>query len=270
MSIRLMTRVWDLDLNSELQHVLLFLADKADDDGLHCYPSVDYIAWALNKSERAIQYALSTLRDMGLIVPLEPIKGGRGVRTHYQIVLDAGTPKAPFVPPWKKGANPAPIGNGATDATERVQPVQQKGATGGTGFNNEPSVEPLVEPSESAPPPEAVVWEYFRLRIQPRARKRPSALTKIKARLKSYTVDELTKAIDTFAAHPWWMEHNGNQGAEWFFSDDAKIERWLNLTLPKIVNGGESPSGGGSNGTASATRGSDAPVRKPTGLEKYG
>jgi hypothetical protein len=72
---------------------------------------------------------------------------------------------------------------------------------------------------------ERVVFDYYKARVQPRARQFPRK--KIGARLKRFSADELRLGIDHFAAHPWWMSHNAQRGAEWFFESDARAEQFL-------------------------------------------
>ena len=71
------------------------------------------------------------------------------------------------------------------------------------------------------------VWEYYRAKIQPKARVCPDS--KIRCRLKRFSVEELKLAIDRFAANYWWRSHNARQGGEWFFRSDSQIDRFLLL-----------------------------------------
>jgi len=52
---------------------------------------------------------------------------------------------------------------------------------------------------------------------------------KIKARLKEYSVEELVRAMDSFANNKWWMQHNSNRGISWFFHSEDRIEQFLRL-----------------------------------------
>ena len=74
-----------------------------------------------------------------------------------------------------------------------------------------------------------LVFHHYREKIQPKARDLPAHRTKIKARLKAYSVIDLKRAIDLFSLNPWRMENNAHQGASWFFKSDTQIEKWLNL-----------------------------------------
>jgi hypothetical protein len=59
---------------------------------------------------------------------------------------------------------------------------------------------------------------------------------KIFKRLEIYTLEELTKAIDNFAADKWWMDHNSHRGIQWFFHSDDRIETFLNLPKDKRID----------------------------------
>lgn len=216
------------------------------------YDTQQSIVEALGSSLTGVKRSIAALKDAGYVDVERTARDGSNtyyVRARVALAGDE-TDHSWAVPGPKNG-----LSNGPDLGPLPIRPKT-------------PAIDTSKEPSST--PPEQGVWEYFRAHIQPKARMRPSSLSKIRARLKTYTVDEVTQAIDKFAAHPWWMEHNGHQGAEWFFFDDAKIERWLTLKPPQIVNGEGAPSGGGHNGTAASnSRGPDAPARKPSGLEKY-
>jgi len=57
----------------------------------------------------------------------------------------------------------------------------------------------------------------------------PQASKKIKARLKTWTLDELKKAILKFSGNRWRMEFNRTKSLDWFFRNDAQIETFLQL-----------------------------------------
>ena len=61
------------------------------------------------------------------------------------------------------------------------------------------------------------------------ARLTANARTKIKARLQTYSVNELKMAIAGFAGDTWWMEHNAQRGMAWFFANDDRIEQLIGL-----------------------------------------
>ena len=98
MSVRVMSRVWEVDLEHGAQGLLLALADHADDDGRRCYPSVPYLAWKTGYSESQVRRIMKQLRESGLIVPVANENGGRGNPVEYVIHLEKGSKKPPFIP----------------------------------------------------------------------------------------------------------------------------------------------------------------------------
>lgn len=81
-------------------------------------------------------------------------------------------------------------------------------------------------PDASAPQVRAL-FAHYRQHIQPAARICPA--DKIKARLKTFSPEEIREAITRFAADTWQMQHNATRGAPWFFHSDARIEGYLHL-----------------------------------------
>jgi hypothetical protein len=53
-SVKLMARVWSLDVPPMEQHILHALADNADDAGQH-WPSAEFVAWKTGLSERKVR-----------------------------------------------------------------------------------------------------------------------------------------------------------------------------------------------------------------------
>ena len=98
---------------------------------------------------------------------------------------------------------------------------------------------PVVEPGANAPllekisdekldSIEAVAKEY-KQRIHTDANLTEKARAKIKTRLKTYSVEQLSTAMARFSADWWWVENNGRQGMAWFFDSDDRIEKFRNL-----------------------------------------
>ena len=88
MSVRQSELAWELDLSSNRKFILLELADHADPDGRHVFPSKGFIARRTGYSVRQIQRILHELEDLGLIEPVAYRKGGRGMATEYDLHLD--------------------------------------------------------------------------------------------------------------------------------------------------------------------------------------
>jgi hypothetical protein len=88
MSVRQSELAWELDLSSNIKFILLELADHADPDGRHVFPSKGFIASRTGYSVRQIQRILHELEELGLIEPVAYRKGGRGMATEYDLHLD--------------------------------------------------------------------------------------------------------------------------------------------------------------------------------------
>jgi hypothetical protein len=88
MSVRQSELAWELDLSSNIKFILLELADHADPDGRHVFPSKGFIASRTGYSVRQIQRILHELEGLGLIEPVAYRKGGRGMATEYDLHLD--------------------------------------------------------------------------------------------------------------------------------------------------------------------------------------
>lgn len=106
MSVRQTELVWELELATNRKLVLLELADHADPDGRHVFPSQEFIARRTGYSTRQIRRILRELEfcpdpvdgrcshgppespHLGLIAPVAHLKGGRGMATEYELHLD--------------------------------------------------------------------------------------------------------------------------------------------------------------------------------------
>lgn len=85
--------------------VALKLADHADDDGSHIYPSIKYIAAKTRQSPRAVQYQLRRMQQSGFLILVAHAGGGRGKAREYRISRE-----------WINGAELAPIDKRSKDA----------------------------------------------------------------------------------------------------------------------------------------------------------
>lgn len=152
MSIRLMTRLYDKDLGSTDQRVMLALCDSANDFGTECYPSFDYIAWKLGADRKTVMRAVARMEARGVLtVTREHRRNNR-----YTINLEVLPDKPPFE--GRKGTQDlgsqkgtqAPKGpkegvKGTQGGTER-DPIgsQIKGPHPSVNHESYPSVEPSV------------------------------------------------------------------------------------------------------------------------------
>ena len=93
MSVKVMGRVWDLQLTPAKQMVLLALADHAAHDGSAVKPGVPLIAWKTGYSERQVQRIMKDLEKDELLVKVQEV---RGKPTIYRIDLTKGVQKPLF------------------------------------------------------------------------------------------------------------------------------------------------------------------------------
>lgn len=81
------------------------------------------------------------------------------------------------------------------------------------------------------------IYMSFKELINKESRLTDSAKTKIKLRLKSYSEEELRRAMTNFSNNQWWMEHNAGRGVAWFFHSDDRIDQFLSLNSTKVESG---------------------------------
>lgn len=73
------------------------------------------------------------------------------------------------------------------------------------------------------------IYVLYGQKINKNSRLTASAKNKISTRLKTYSEQELSTAIENFSANTWWMDHNSHRGIAWFFNSDDRIEQFINL-----------------------------------------
>lgn len=125
-----MSQVWELELSQPEKMTLLALADHADHDGSHVFPSVELVAWMCGCSKRTVQRHIRSLTEAGI---LELVAEARGTRPReYRIHTERGDRLTPL--PGKRGD---------TSDTPGVTPVTQRGDTAmspyPSGTTSEPS-----------------------------------------------------------------------------------------------------------------------------------
>jgi hypothetical protein len=145
MSIKLMHEVYGKELDHAKQAVLLAMADHADDEGWHCFPSMDRIAYKTGYSARNVIRVVSELRKMGALIVVAEATPRRP--TEYRIRLQALPDKPPFEA-WRaehgrRGDKLSSLG--ATDCHPRGDKSDTLGVT-------RVSPQPSLEPSDNKPP----------------------------------------------------------------------------------------------------------------------
>lgn len=157
--------------------VLLALADHADPAG-ECYPGRERIARMVGSTPRSVSRQVATLEDLGLLerIPRHRPNGSQ-TSTLYRLKCQGG------------------------------DDVLTKGGLSAVS-SPEPSVEPSLEPKESATVV-AVLFEYWKKKLEkaPNTRLTPERRKKLRERLKHYEPDQIRKAIDGCAGSAWHREH---------------------------------------------------------------
>lgn len=128
MSIKLMTMVWESDLQTSKKMAMLALCDWANDDGGSVYPSIARLAKRISCSERQAQRIVHALiEEDGLVSVVGNAFGGApGQSRQYRInvskllMLSMGV-----APPAGKPAEPA--GSSAAQTGDILTPVDNEG-----------------------------------------------------------------------------------------------------------------------------------------------
>jgi hypothetical protein len=156
MSVRLMIRVFDLDLSSKEKLVLLAMADHASGDGSGCYPSIGTLMKKTSLSRRGVQGAIRSMEGAGFLVRIGKAEGGRRVTTEYSIDVDSHKSSGPKTDqkPKRNSAPRAPFPEqkGAKSAPKRAQNLHEKGAKSARNATRiliEPKTEPGTEPADA-------------------------------------------------------------------------------------------------------------------------
>lgn len=163
MSAKISGDVWELMLKDNQRMVLLAMADHADHQGNNVFPSIELIAWKVDKSTRQVQRIIRSLIKSNLLVEQQR----PGKTTVYSIKIENGIRKEPF---RKGAASKAQAVATTPDTTVSPPEPSVAGVTPDTQMSPHPrhpdvtptpdtqmSPEPSFKPSgnqESPPPPE--------------------------------------------------------------------------------------------------------------------
>ena len=147
MSIKLTSRVYEKEIEASSQRVLLVLCDFASDDGTHCYPSIDYVAWKLGVNRKTVMRAVSAMEARGV---LEVDRQHRH-NNRYTIYLD----RLPDKPPFRTAASQNGTPTVASQNGTREQNVTQAGQNGTQDrTKGDPIASPQMGHQPSGEPPE--------------------------------------------------------------------------------------------------------------------
>ncbi|QND84586.1 Helix-turn-helix domain-containing protein [Chromobacterium vaccinii] len=154
MSIKLMSRAWDMDIPTGQKMILIALADRANDEG-ECWPGQEELAKKGSMSPRSVVNHIDWLEDHGLLKVERRQKGNQRQSNRYTVTLDSFIPGGGVTKLESADSAHAAVAH-ANPAHARVAPPKVQSATGESAnsahsFNEEPSKNHQVDPSLLAP-----------------------------------------------------------------------------------------------------------------------
>lgn len=166
MAIKLVVRIMEeADLPRPWAAVLISMADNASEDGRHCFPSVDLIAWKAGYKPRQVINILRDMEKAGVIVKVRDAAQHRA--TEYQIMIDNMPKKTPF-DEWRKVHGRGAVSqqkdqtcNPANPDVQSGDPGVQSGDPGVQPITPEPLYEPSNEPLVDEPLTEDTFEQFW-------------------------------------------------------------------------------------------------------------
>lgn len=166
MSIRIMSQVWNMEIDdSTTKLTLMALADFSDDEG-YCYPSYEVLAKKISKSKRTAIRAVEKLAELGFLQKEKrELKDGTSSANLYKILSekDRVTQTHPRVTNEKERVTSMALPSD-TDDTPRVTsmtPCSDKGVTPINITTNRTVSRTIKEPSINPLPPKDVSLPDF-------------------------------------------------------------------------------------------------------------
>lgn len=177
MSIRIMTHVWEHQGVTPTQKlVLLALADWANDEGL-CWPSIEKLCKKSCLSRRAVQTAIKSLSDIGLLIQEQ--LNGRGCKYWLKIGVQEM--------------------HGCSKSTSEVQEMHTRGAAGAPNTSYTHQDTSIDTQSDDGLTVDEVVNAWNNLakdRDLPKVLKiTPARRKQIQARIREYDHDDWSTAL---------------------------------------------------------------------------
>ena len=166
MSIRIMSQVWNMEIDdSTAKLTLMALADFSDDEG-YCYPSYEVLAKKISKSKRTAIRAVEKLAELGFLQKEKrELKDGTSSANLYKILSekDRVTQTHPRVTNEKERVTSMTLPSD-TDDTPRVTsmtPCSDKGVTPINITTNRTVSRTIKEPSINPLPPKGASLPDF-------------------------------------------------------------------------------------------------------------
>ncbi|VEB42956.1 Uncharacterised protein [Chromobacterium violaceum] len=159
MSIKLMSRAWDMDIPTGQKMILIALADRANDEG-ECWPGQEELAKKGSMSPRSVVNHIDWLEDHGLLKVERRQKGNQRQSNRYTVTLDSFNPEGGVTKLQSADSAHATVAH-ANPAHARIAPPNVQSATSESAesahsFNEEPSKNHQVDPSLFPAPAAAV------------------------------------------------------------------------------------------------------------------
>lgn len=172
--------------------VLIALADKSEDDGSNCFPSVATLAQESRCSRRTVQSSLRKLEAAGRIRANG--KGAKG-QTNWTVVMQEGAQDS------------HPSTNGGADHDQGGRNLRPVGAQSQRPNHPDPSIEPSSTTCDVD-----VVWNHYVEVFDPRKKEADEGQRKIiREALTVATVEECNRCIDAcFASDFHQQRGSGN------------------------------------------------------------
>lgn len=166
MSIRIMSQVWNMEIDdSTTKLTLMALADFSDDEG-YCYPSYEVLAKKISKSKRTAIRAVEKLTELGFLQKEKrELKDGTSSANLYKILSENErvTQTHPRVTNEKERVTSMTLPSD-TDDTPRVtsmSPCSDKGVTPINITTNRTVSRTINEPSINPLPPKGILLPDF-------------------------------------------------------------------------------------------------------------
>lgn len=166
MSIRIMSQVWNMEIDdSTTKLTLMALADFSDDEG-YCYPSYEVLAKKISKSKRTAIRAVEKLTELGFLQKEKrELNDGTSRTNLYKIVSE--NERVTQTPPMmtnEKEAVTYMTSHSGTDDTRAVTNVSLHSDKGVTPINittNRTVSRTIKEPSINPLPPKDILLPDF-------------------------------------------------------------------------------------------------------------
>lgn len=223
MSMLLMVKAMQIKVGNPLRKlVLIKLADNASDSG-ECWPSYQHIADQCEIDRSTVRKHIKALADAGFL-KVENREGPKGNSSNlYTLTLD----KKPENTDLPVGPESTPVG---PESTPPVGPESTR-----TSHSSEPVKETVIKDMSVSTKHDGSVSEIFAYwqsaMNSPRSKLGADKKKKILTALKTYSIEEIKKAILGCAMTPFNMGDNDRQtkynGLELILRNSEKIDKFI-------------------------------------------